>query len=113
MMAAALNIFLGVLLLVMQAVLAFTPHTTKQAGPCRCCACGSQACSVPHSSPAPAPTPLAAQRVASASEVAPLPAAEPLARPVPRTETFLRPALRSPGWAATQPLFRQHCALLI
>ena len=114
MMAAAMNIVLGLLLLMMQATAAFTPHTTDEVDSCHCCACGAEGCAVPQSSPAPAPNPLATHRVAAESEVARLPAEKPVSMPAVRSaNAFHTISFPSFVQVVVAPLYQQHCALLI
>jgi hypothetical protein len=107
-----LNITLSGLLLWMQAVIALSPHTVTEAAPCRCCACGSQACSVPQNVPAPVPSPIAAQRVSHETErvAVPLQAA---AKPLRVNAAFFLPKTVASIPPASQPLYQRHCALLI
>ena len=112
-MTAATNIFLGLALLLMQALAVFTPHTVSPL--CRCCACGSQACSVPQTTSAPAPSPLASERVAEETKAPRL--AESLDAPATASPTlvFFPSISRSSSEIrpVRLPIYRQHCALLI
>jgi hypothetical protein len=113
-MRAALNILFSCLLLLMQAMAALAPHTTlAETGPCRCCACGNQACPVPQSVPAPTPAPLASERVTGETETVSLPAQTTVKSIAPGSDTFLLPTTLGSRLPAGQPLYRRHCALLI
>jgi hypothetical protein len=109
----AMNIVLGCLLLWMQAMMALSPHTVTEAAPCRCCACGSQACSVPQNVPAPTPSPITTQRVSSETESVAVraPATAQLESRV--NDTFFVPTTIASIPPASQPLYQRHCALLI
>ena len=113
-MRAALNIVLGILLLVMQTTASITPHTVDEGTVCKCCSCGSKACSTPQSAPAPAPSPLASQLQVSnetekASQPAPLPTLGIAPSPIDSSVSFTD----SPSRPSGQPLYERFCALLI
>jgi len=112
-MRAAIAIVASGLLILMQAMVALSPHVAEQAKPCRCCACGSQACCAQSSAPAPTPVPLASQRASTQTESISVPAQPTAAVAAPALsflDTFLPPA---PLPASALPLFRRDCALLI
>jgi hypothetical protein len=114
-MTAALNILLGCLLLMTQAVGAFTPHVTEEeSASCRCCACGAEGCAVPQPAPTPAPTPLAIQRISAETETARPQAGDSFSALAPSLSPDVRSILcPSVIRVAAPPLYRQHCALLI
>jgi len=115
-MRAALNIVFGSLLLVMQAIAALSPHTVREATPCRCCSCGSQACStsVPRTTSAPLPAPLASSRqLSSETEKVPLAKMVPAKPVVLANDSFLAPATDASLPPAGRPLYERFCALLI
>ena len=107
-------ILFGTLLLLMQAMSAVVPIESGKAKVCACCDCGKRACCVESEAGIPAPIPVAAQRSASESQILLLPAfGHPdVSFPI---ESKLSTLLLHPAFprAAVQPLFRQHCALLI
>jgi len=113
-MRAALNIVLGCLLLVMQAMAALSPHTLSEAMPCQCCSCGSQACSTSRTTPAPTPAPLAASRqLFQETERVSLPSRQTVERAVAGSDCFLFPTTDASLRPTGQPLYLRHCALLI
>ena len=112
-MHAALALVFSILLVWMQAVAAVTPHVPTAAKICKCCSCGGASCCVPPASPAPPPVPLVAERIAAETKSLPRPATVVQFDPTPLSS--LEVFSHSPDLprAMVQPLFRQHCALLI
>jgi len=113
-MRAALNIVFGILLLVMQTMASITPHTVDEGTVCKCCSCGSKACSPPQSTPAPAPSPLASQLQATnetekVSQPEPLPTLGIASCEIDSSLPLNNSASRLSG----QPLYERFCALLI
>ena len=112
-MRVALNIVFGLLLLVMQSLAVVAPHTIAEAVPCRCCSCGSKACSTPQTTPAPTPSPLAVQRVFNNSEKVSRPVLQPI---IERAALRPEPSLFSAAFVSSltgRPLYERFCALLI
>ena len=112
-MRAAVALIFSILLVWMQAEAAVTPHSPTAAQLCKCCSCGGAYCCVPATSPAPVPIPLAAERIVAEAKSLPRPVtvAQSVSVPLSSLEVFSpSPALLR---AMAQPLFRQHCALLI
>ena len=112
-MRATLNIFFGFMLLLMQSMASIAPHTVDEPTTCRCCSCGSTACSTPQATPAPAPSPLASQQVSNDAEKVSQPATQPtLGLSTPQLTTS-RPVSVCSSSLLGQPLYERFCALLI
>lgn len=115
-MRVALNIVFSLLLLVMQAVALVAPHSVEKPETCKCCSCGSDACTTTRTA-APPSSPLAAQPQESRAE-----ARKPSLRPVPQpafpapsvglASDSVRPVSLSP-LASPRPLYERFCFLLI
>jgi len=111
---ATLNILFGCLLLLSQVFAALSPHTiNKEGAPCRCCACGNQACPAPQSVPAPTPAPIAAQRESGEAQPVEIQAPVVVESTVPVSNSFLLPTTVRSLLPATLPLYERDCALLI
>lgn len=112
-MRAALNIVFGILLLVMQAVANVAPHTTEEGVVCKCCSCGSKSCTAPQTSPAPAPTPLAAQDVSTKAQNVSKAAPVPILSAVWCQRVTSFPTADSSLLPSGQSLHERFCVLLI
>ncbi len=112
-MRAALNIVFGILLLVMQAAAIVAPHTTEEGVVCKCCSCGSKSCTAPQTSPAPAPTPLAAQDVSTRSQKISKAAPLPFLGVVRHQRVIFFPTTSFSLLPSGQPLHERFCVLLI
>lgn len=112
-MRATLNIVFGFMLLLMQSMASIAPHSVDEPTTCRCCSCGSTACSTPQATPAPTPSPLASQQVSNDAEKVSQPSIQPtLEYPATRL-TVSRPVSVSSSSLLGQPLYKRFCALLI
>lgn len=115
-MRATLNIAFGLLLLMMQAVALVAPHSVEKSEACKCCSCGSDACTTTRTA-APPSSPLTAQAQESRAEVR-----KSSFRPVPQP-AFPSPLAISANHPACpaslsplafpQPLYERFCFLLI
>ena len=113
-MRAALNIVFGILLLVMQTMASIAPHTVDEGTICKCCSCGSKACSPPQTTPAPVPSPFASQlQATNDAEKASLPAPLPTLGIAPSQIDSSVSFTDSPSRPSGQPLYERFCALLI
>ena len=115
-MRATLNIAISLLLLVMQAMALVAPHSVEKPETCKCCSCGSDACTTTRTAVPPA-SPLASQVHESRAE-----ASKPSIRPVQQpafpapfvgfANDPVRPVSLSP-LASPRPLYERFCLLLI
>lgn len=115
-MRATLNIVFSLLLLVVQSMALVAPHSVEKPETCKCCSCGSGACTTTRT-PAPPASPLAAQVQEARAEVRkaglrPEPTPSLPAACVTIANATVRPVSLS-LIASSRPLYERFCFLLI